>query len=76
MAAGGLRAGQHHDRHHPQRLQQGDSQKGFVMDGFPRTIPQARRLDGLLGELGRRFDRVVYLMWRPLSSYLEAWPAA
>ncbi|HEV2218006.1 MAG TPA: adenylate kinase [Candidatus Dormibacteraeota bacterium] len=43
------------------RLQQGDSQRGFVMDGFPRTIPQAQALDGLLEELGRRFDRVVYL---------------
>ena len=43
------------------RLQQGDSQKGFVMDGFPRTIPQAEALDGLLDELGRRFDRVAYL---------------
>ena len=43
------------------RLQQGDSQKGFVMDGFPRTIPQAEALDSLLDELGRRFDRVVYL---------------
>jgi len=43
------------------RLQQADSQKGFVMDGFPRTIPQAEALDSLIGELGRRFDRVVYL---------------
>ena len=43
------------------RLQQGDSQMGFVMDGFPRTIPQAEALDTLLDELGRRFDRVVYL---------------
>jgi len=43
------------------RLQQGDSQKGFVMDGFPRTIPQAEALDSLLDKLGRRFDRVVYL---------------
>jgi len=43
------------------RLQQGDSQKGFIMDGFPRTIPQAEALDSLLDELGRRFDRVVYL---------------
>ncbi|HET7465608.1 MAG TPA: adenylate kinase [Candidatus Dormibacteraeota bacterium] len=43
------------------RLQQGDSQKGFVMDGFPRTIPQAEALDALLAELNRRFDRVVYL---------------
>ena len=43
------------------RLQQADSQNGFVMDGFPRTIPQAEALDSLLDELGRRFDRVVYL---------------
>jgi adenylate kinase len=43
------------------RLQQGDCQKGFVMDGFPRTIPQAEALDSLLTELNRRFDRVVYL---------------
>ena len=43
------------------RLQQGDSRRGFIMDGFPRTIPQAEALGGLLEELGRRFDRVVYL---------------
>ncbi len=43
------------------RLQQGDSEKGFVMDGFPRTIPQAEALDTLLEELGRRFDHVVYM---------------
>ena len=43
------------------RLRQPDSQKGFVIDGFPRTIPQAEALDALLVELGRRFDRVVYL---------------
>ena len=44
------------------RLQQGDSAKGFVIDGFPRTIPQAEALDSLLNdELGRRFDRAIYL---------------
>ncbi len=43
------------------RLQEADSQKGFVMDGFPRTIPQAEALDSLIDDLGRRFDRVVYL---------------
>jgi len=47
------------------RLQQGDSQKGFVMDGFPRTIPQAEALDSLLDELGRRFDAFVYLNVEP-----------
>lgn len=43
------------------RLQQADCQKGFLMDGFPRTIPQAEALDALMAELGRRFDRVLYL---------------
>lgn len=43
------------------RLQQADCQVGFIMDGFPRTIPQAEAMDALLAELGRRFDRVIYL---------------
>ena len=41
------------------RLQQADCQKGFIMDGFPRTIPQAEALDALMLELGRRFDRAL-----------------
>ena len=43
------------------RLQKPDSRRGFIIDGFPRTIPQAVALDTLMGELGRRFDRVLYL---------------
>jgi adenylate kinase len=43
------------------RLAQPDCAAGFVMDGFPRTIPQAVELDALLRELGKRFDRVLYL---------------
>jgi adenylate kinase len=43
------------------RLAQPDCASGFVMDGFPRTIPQAEALDALLLELGKRFDRVLYL---------------
>jgi adenylate kinase len=43
------------------RLQQTDSRRGFIIDGFPRTIPQAVALDTLMGSLGRRFDRVLYL---------------
>jgi adenylate kinase len=43
------------------RLRQPDVAPGFIMDGFPRTVPQAEALDGLMGELGKRFDRVIYL---------------
>jgi adenylate kinase len=35
------------------RLLRPDTQKGFVLDGFPRTVPQAISLDGLIQERGR-----------------------
>ncbi|TMD42938.1 MAG: adenylate kinase [Chloroflexi bacterium] len=43
------------------RLGQADATHGFVLDGFPRTVPQAEALDRLLVELGRPLDAVVYL---------------
>ena len=43
------------------RLAARDTAPGFILDGFPRTIPQAEALDLLLAELGKPFDRVVYL---------------
>lgn len=35
-----------------ERLAQPDSAHGFIFDGFPRTLPQAEQLNGLLGRLG------------------------
>ncbi|MBC7958769.1 MAG: adenylate kinase [Vallitaleaceae bacterium] len=38
------------------RLMKEDAQKGFVLDGFPRTIPQARSLDAALSKMGTKMD--------------------
>ncbi len=42
-----------------ERTKSVDCADGFVLDGFPRTIPQASALDQMLSEQGRRVDRAV-----------------
>jgi adenylate kinase len=50
-----------------ERLTQPDTDRGFILDGFPRTLPQADGLTALLAELGRPLEAVLLLeVDRPL----------
>jgi len=42
-----------------ERIEQADCQNGFILDGFPRTIPQAQALDKLLADRAITLDSVI-----------------
>jgi len=44
-----------------ERLEESDASRGFVLDGFPRTVPQAEALDALLAKRGTPLQAVVQI---------------
>ena len=44
-----------------ERLAEKDCEKGFIMDGFPRTVVQAKALDEILTRLGKQIEKVIAL---------------
>ena len=48
-----------------ERLRSNESKRGFVLDGFPRTIPQAQQLDTRLGWMNRPLQLVLYFSLSP-----------
>lgn len=44
-----------------EKLESMDLEKGIILDGFPRTLDQARKLDSILGKMGAGLSNAIYL---------------
>ncbi|MGC8482914.1 MAG: adenylate kinase [Thermodesulfobium sp.] len=53
-----------------ERIQEGDTENGFILDGFPRNVSQAKELDSLLGDLGKPLD-VALVLDVPLDDLMK-----
>jgi len=60
MAAGGLVTDEITNAMVKERLSRVDVVPGFILDGYPRTVPQAQFLDELLRSMGQAIDRTLY----------------
>ena len=59
MEAGGLVSDDIMNRIVAERIDEPDCANGFILDGYPRTLPQAEALDQMLAERGLSLDAVV-----------------
>jgi adenylate kinase len=48
-----------------ERLKAKDCDSGFILDGFPRTIPQAEALQPMLTQMGKKIDHVINMVVDP-----------